>query len=449
MNPKLGLHLLILLSFSVLVMSCNSANSLAVVVEDEPVLSEAEIIIQAQLPAPLDHEVTLGVEVLDEVTGLAFNPTRYQLEKIDDLNYFVRITAPIGSILKYRYIKLTEIPSPEYSSGSSPIRYRLFHVTGPSIQKDFVAGWIDSPFSGETGTLLGKIITANGSAIPGIVVSIAGQTSTTNDDGLYQIDKIPAGLHTLTAVSQNGDFIPFQQGAVISANAITPADFQMVLTEKVRLTFIVDVPDGEYTNVPVRMVGNLSMLGNSWRDLNGGLSTLASTCPSMVRLDSGQYAITLEVGAGTYLEYKYSLGDGFWNAELSEEGSFVLRKVVVPQTDATYSDKVETWSSSVNAPVTFYVSVPQHTEPAKIISIRFNPFTWTNPIPMWSAGNNQWYYTLYNPLDILSQVSYQYCIDEKCVTDNGETVAISENAIPFFTPSQSSQSFRDEISAWR
>lgn len=449
MKPKLGIFLLFLLSFSLIVISCNSANSLAVVVEDEPVLSEAEIIFQTQIPVPLDQDVTLGVEILDEITGLAFNPTRFLLEKIDDLNYFVRITAPIGSILKYRYVKLTEIPSPEYSSGSSPIRYRLFHVTGPALQKDFVAGWIDSPFSGETGTLLGKIITPNGSAIPGIIVSIAGQTAETNEEGSFQIEKIPAGLHTLTAVSQNGDFIPFQQGAVVSANAITPADFQMVLAEKVRLTFIVDVPDGDYTNVPVRMVGNLSMLGNSWRDLNGGLSTLASACPSMVRLDSGQYAITLEVGAGTYMEYKYSLGDGFWNAELSEEGGFVLRKVVVPQTDATYSDEVKTWSSSVNAPVSFYVSVPLQTEPARNISIRFNPFTWTNPIPMWSAGNNQWFYTLYNPLDILSQVSYQYCLDEICVTDSGEAVAISENAIPFFTPSATSQSFQDAIVAWR
>ena len=69
--------------------------------------------------------------------------------------------------------------------------------------------------------------------------------------------------------------------------------------------------------MPIRLAGNLYQLGDTFGDLQGGLSTVATRMPVLAPLPDGRYSITLALPAGADIRYKYTLGDGFWNAEHS------------------------------------------------------------------------------------------------------------------------------------
>jgi len=57
----------------------------------------AEMIFQVTIPTALPENTSLAVDILDEVTGLAFNPTRYQMSAIDPISYYVRVNVPLGA----------------------------------------------------------------------------------------------------------------------------------------------------------------------------------------------------------------------------------------------------------------------------------------------------------------------------------------------------------------
>jgi hypothetical protein len=57
------------------------------------------------------------------------------------------------------------------------------------------------------------------------------------------------------------------------------------------------------------------------------MNTVASRAPILKRNDNGTFEITLKLPVGFDLRYKYSLGDGFWNAE-HEAGKFVVRQLI-------------------------------------------------------------------------------------------------------------------------
>jgi hypothetical protein len=65
------------------------------------------------------------------------------------------------------------------------------------------------------------------------------------------------------------------------------------------------------------MAGNLLQFGNTFSDLRGGLSTVADRMPVLTPLPDGRYSVSLFLPAGAHLEYKYTLGDGFWNSEFN------------------------------------------------------------------------------------------------------------------------------------
>lgn len=435
--------MLLVMILGLLLAACNvnPATSKLPETSSEADLPLTEIIFQVSIPEELPENTGLAVEILDETTGLAFNAERYQLQTIDPKSYFVRVTVPIGAVLKYRFIKLGELATPEYTAQNVPVRYRMYPVPGPAIIQDTVAAWIDTPFSGSTGTLEGQILSSSNSGIPHIFVTIDGMSTFTDENGSYSLSGIPAGTHNLVAYSLDGSFSAFQQGAVIAENATTPASFQMADTKLVNISFDVTVPDGYYTDVPVRIIGSLYQLGNSFADLEGGFSTLAFRGIVLTRSDDGHFRVTTQLPAGAYIEFKYSLGDGFWNGERREDGRFRIRKIIVPNVDTTYQDTVISWSTGNFAPITFDVTDQQSAGADEVIYIQFNPFAWTNPIPMWKIDNNHWYYTLYNPFDLLGQVEYRFCRNDQC----GIATDVDANSLNF-TPSSTSQSLHNTIS---
>ena len=118
----------------------------------------------------------------------------------------------------------------------------------------------------------------------------------------------------------DGAFQTFQQGAVVAADLTTPAFIQVQPSKIVSVTFIVQPPQDGLKGVPIRMVGNTLALGNTFADLKGGMSVLASRSPMMELLPDGRYTLTIKLPAGGDLRYKYTLGDGYWNTERTSEG---------------------------------------------------------------------------------------------------------------------------------
>src|SRR5659263_274802 len=69
-----------------------------------------------------------------------------------------------------------------------------------------------------------------------------------------------------------------------------------------------------------------------------------------------------------------------------------------------------------------YKRQPAYTPVTDIVSIQFNPYGWTEPIPMWPLGNNQWVYQLYSPLNMLGDFEYRYCRNDQCgIADDVQT----------------------------
>ena len=86
------------------------------------------------------------------------------------------------------------------------------------------------------------------------------------------------------------------------------------------------VPSGTPPVVPIRFAGSLYPLGNTFATLNGGMSSLAANMPVLNPLPDGRYTLVLDLPVGADIRYKYTLGDGFWNAEHNADGSFRLRQ---------------------------------------------------------------------------------------------------------------------------
>jgi hypothetical protein len=410
---------------------------------------KAEVTFIAHLPTKLDDDQNLYLEILDEVTGLALNAARVQMSTTDHQTFTLHLPITAGSIFKYRYLRDKDPIGLEYTSLGKQVRYRLLSVTGPITVEDTITSWKFSPMLHKLGRIQGQVAyKANNAPVVNALVTAGGMHTLTASDGTFLLEGLPEGLHNLVIYSLDGAFRPFQQGAVIADDSTTPALALVEPNKLVNVTFIVTQPDASLKGVPIRLVGNIYPLGNTFADLRGGISAIASRAPLLAFLPDGRYSITIKLPAGFDLRYKYSLGDGFWNTERSENGDYRLRQLIVPDRDTTVDEAVVSWRTPGLAPLTFTVTVPPNTPKNDTVSIQFNPFSWTEPIPMWPLGNNRWFYLLYNPLDGFSKASYRYCRNDQCGTaDAIDTRSINPAGIAF-TPQNTPQDIQDEISAW-
>lgn len=417
---------------------------------DPESLPQAEITFEVQLLNPLEEGQNLYVEILDEVTGLALNPTHVRMEAVDANSYTVKIPFTVGSDVKYRYVRDNDpIGTIEYNSLNQQVRYRLLHVDGPGTVNDVVSAWKNRPFNANSGRISGQVaaIGSNAPVVNALVVSGGIQTLTASD-GSFLLEGLPPGTHNLVVYSMDGSYRTFQQGAVVAPNSTTPAFIQMSQADTVNVTFVTRLPENIQQGTPVRMVGNIYSLGNSFADLRGGVSVVASRAPLMTLLPDGTYTLTLRLPVGFDLRYKYTLGDGFWNAEHRADGGFELRQLIVPNEDITIEDQVATFGTAGMEPISFTVTVPENTPITDTVSIQFNPYGWTEPIPMWPLGGNRWFYILHSPLDLLSNATYRYCRNEQCGAADAEGMAGANAKGLTLTPSGSTQTIEDTISSW-
>lgn len=170
----------------------------------------------------------------------------------------------------------------------------------------------------------------------------------------------------------------------------------------------------------------------------------------MTPLNDGTYIASLSLPVGTYVRYKFTLGDGFWNAERNSKGLPTLHELIVPEHDTIVENGVLTWRSSKQGPVTFNVVTPAGTSSNDKIYIQFSPFQgiWMRPIPMWMIGPQQWTYTLESPLEWPGPVSYRYCRNGMCGLADDLATAGDQVVGRQFQVSNVPQTSVDQVVGW-
>jgi len=386
----------------------NAANELATT------LPRAQSVFIATLPEPLAEGEALALALLDEVTGLALNPQLYPMQAIDTLTYSATLALPHRAIVKYRYVRLGAAQIVEDTALDWPIRYRLYFASAPAEVRDVVTGWSDETHSGQVGSIQGRVVnTDTGAPVPDILVAVAGQRAFTDSAGRFDVQGVGIGTHNLVAYAIDGTFETFQQGATVAAGLNTAVEIEMKAAPLVRVTFDVTAPN-DIQGAPLRIAGNLVELGNTFADLQGGMSAISELMPVMAFQADGRYNATVTLPVGAYVQYKYTLGDGFWNAEHASDGAFRLREFIVPARDTLIRDSVETWNAGGASPLLFEVVVPADTPAGDVISIQFNAYGWTEAIPMWPMGDGRWLYKLYGPISAPGSLHYRYCRAGQC-----------------------------------
>jgi len=402
-----------------------SCNSLSITKETTQKLSSAETVFEALIPEPVKDDEEIYLEIIDDVTGIGLNPTRYRMQEKDTRSFFARIPITNGSIIKYRYVLRSNVDQIEKNTTSSPVLYRLYFANRPSIISDVIQSWSSEMVNGLGGEISGFVFDQKTDLpIPDVIISIGGNMVVTGANGYYEFKDLPIGSYLITAIHPDGLYEPFQQKAIIAENALTPASFGMDSADLVNIEFIVTVPENTIHNAPLRLIGNTRQTGNMFSELVGSTSVIPARAPTMVIDSDRTYRMNIQLPSGMDFRYKFTLGNGFVNAERTESGEFLTRQLIVPKKNAKINNIVYSWSNDpVVKPIQFSVTAPDTTPSEDILSIQFNPFAWTPPIPMWKNSQNQWSYYLYGPFEYLDQSQFRFCRNDQCGYADDELTA--------------------------
>lgn len=394
--------------------------------------ASVEVTFNALLPESTLPGDVVYFTLLDEVTGLEFNRQDLPLTPSGEHSASMTLSVPPGSLVKYRYTRQTTAGSvDEVSASGSAISYRAYLVDGPGhVAYDMVAAWADLPLEQATGQVSGIVTEVNsGQPIPGLNVVGAGLLTQTDREGRFLLAGLPQGLHNILVYSPSGSHLPFQQGALVAAGSETPANIQLSPTLNAAITFWLTPPKEHTSSTPVFLIGNTT--------------TLASRPLLTLQLD-GRYSVTLQLPSGVDIRYKYSLGDGLWNAEHLADGDFAVRQLVIPPGTTTLEieDQVVSWTAGSSAPIWFELTAPADD---LLAYIQFKLGDWGTPLPMWPLGEGHWAYKLYSPTNFATPLEYRYCLDAVCL----RLEAAPGQMRTFSGNNASLQQMQDQIEAWQ
>lgn len=416
---------------------------------DPTLIPISEVSITVTVPASTPANADIVMVILDEVTGWPYNKKSLPLARMSDGRWQIRLSPPAGSLLRYHYLRRSPTESIEWTTNYQPVRYRVLHAAGPMEVEDIIAAWNDSPYQGPTGRIIGRIVDGlNGYPLAETMVHVSGQLLFTDGRGNFQAEGLVPGLQTITAFSYDGAYSPAQQGALIAADDITPAQMGMIPAQRVQVTFEVAVPEGTLEGIPIRIAGNLRQFGHIFTELPAGTTALAADMPTLIEVDPRHYIQIMDLYAGTDLRYKYTLGDGLWNAERDQEGQLITRQVIIPNQDLVIRDDIAQWNGANQGTISFLLSVPSETPLSDEVSLQFNPSIWHPPVPMWRVGDHAWFYSLYGQIDPLGAVGYRYCRNQQCGIADDLATAGPTSTGRQFTLTKSQQDIADAVTAW-
>lgn len=435
-------HLSLLIVLVILLTGCyfpdnpNTPNNLRDQQNEDLAPPSINIIFTLQLFQPIPDGEQIFIEILDEVTGLPYHTSAHVLEKITDLEYTLQVAFPAGSVVKYRYVKLGQSRTPEAQPNGEPVRYRLCYVANAIEIVDQLGSWLGEINNHQQGVLTGRVQDRDThKPIPDILISAAGQITFTDANGQFVLDKLPPGVHNVVAYAIDGSYQTFQQGAQISPGLTTQANLNLQVRPVVQVTFNV-LPPGEAQGAPIYLAGNLAQLGNTFTDLTGSMSILPKKMPTLTQNEDGSYSLVLQLYTGTDLRYKFTLGDGFWNAERDQTGETITRQLIIPNQDITIDHQIISWRSANTEPITFDINLPIESRVQDEIFIQFHAADWTEPIPLWPTGGGNYLYILFSPLDEISSLGYRFCRNGNCQYGIATESSRGEIQIQPSTPSQ-------------
>jgi hypothetical protein len=396
---------------------------------------------QLELPEPISEK--LVVEILDDVTGLSFNSKFYELKAASDQVYAARLSVPAGSVLKYRYGLIGQPFTPEATADGNPVAFRLLYVPASITIIDYLQAWTGGVRPGIIGRLKGTLLDKSSNLpIPDILVSAGGLRTFTDANGKFVLEGLSEGIHNVVFYAIDGRYQTYQQGAAIKPGMNTLANVGLNPMPAVNITFKVN-PPVEAQGAPIHLAGNILQLGNTFND---SMSIQPKRMPILTQNEDGSLEITLQLFAETDLRYKFTLGDGYWNAEQHESGGFRIRQLIVPYEDATIFQTIDTWGSANVEPITFLVSIPPETTPQDEKFIQFRTDQWLEPIPLWPLGDGNFLYILFSPLDPSRPVQYQFCRNADCLRarDSGSLSFVRE-----VHPSTIAQKINLTLDSWQ
>lgn len=397
---------------------------------DHKLPTSVEVTFNVLVPANTPAGEGIFMTIVDDVTGLGYNPQATVMETSGDNTYAVTVSVPTGTLMKYRYVRQSAAGFvDELGATGQAISYRTYLVDGPGhVSHDIVPAWADLPTSELTGQVSGQITSAATAApISGLSVNISGLQTSTDGEGRFIIAGLPQGLHDIVVFAPDGAYQTFQQGALVAAGAETPSAMQLIPTTMAAVTFVTQPAENSPSAVPVYMLGNAAGLAGK---------------PQLTVLEDGSYSLTMQLPTGIDLRYKYTLGDGFWNAEHTADGSFLLRQLIIPAgtSSLVVNDTVPGWVAGSSSPVWFDLNSPT---PTGQVYLQFKLIDWVPALPMWNLGSGHYAYVLYSPTNILDALEYRYCLDAAC------TMLEPNAPVRTFSGNQASiQKIEDSITGW-
>ena len=192
----------------------------------------------------------------------------------------------------------------------------------------------------------------------------------------------------------------------------TKINLQFESLPAVKLQFQV-TPPIETVGVPIRLNANLLGFGAHYENNFTKTGSIASLMPLLHQEADDAYFIEFELYAGTPFRYRYTIGDGYINAERSGDGLLVTRQFIVPKTSVTIKDEINTWRADDQTPITINIDAPINTPTIEDVSIQINRKGWNQSIPMWHLSDNKWIFILFsNGHD--DSYELRFCRNEQC-----------------------------------
>jgi len=405
-----------------------------------------QVTFTVRAPSEMPESSEVALVLLDEVTGFAFNQRTIPMLRVGTGAWSATVVLAFGALQYYRY-ELIVPPTPERDTYGSPLPARVALIQ-PSLQvEDVIASWGDAPSQIAVGSVFGRLSDGSGAPLAEQIVVLAGRWAFTDGEGAFDFRGIPAGLHLLTAFSPEGTYRPAQQGVRVAKGKLTPVQLSLERTPLVQVTVEVTVPADTVPGGPLRIAGNLQQLGQRFADLPGGVRVASQAMPAMTRVDDTHYLWIGQLPVGFHLRYKYTLGDGLWNAERMPEGFFNLREVTVPAAELQLRDTVSTWRGQ-HGRVLLQTTAPENTPAGDSLSIQLNPAAGFAPLPMQRLGDRDWFFVLHGPLDLAAPLTYRYCRNLRC--GSGDDAATAEATSPARQQTLDARgaSVQDTIEAW-